>query len=368
MKKTKTRKPFNRLKISSAKRTLWIFGAGASHSSPYNTPLQKDLLDHFVTKKGPGPKSAEIFKIINDVLPGASASNVLLEELFSAYELRASHPRSSMEEVGKAKGAIHTLHGALAKAVMAYGPGSLPKWKPYQRNKQDAPYAELMEKLYPIDADAADIRKHGLVTMNYDIHLDRCVINMRLPAAGEMDVDYGIDFTDYRIPGSFERPRPRAILLLRPHGSLNWLRCLACRAIFTTVSKHADVSKRSLCSSCKTQKLDRILVHPSYLRNYSDPSLQIIWGRMQEELIASDRWVFVGYSLPDADVHLRDVLRHAFMARRRKPKVVWAGYRSPQDDGTWETERARYYAMFGDALRPWNATSGGFAEFVKKLY
>ena len=361
MKKKITRKPFDRLNLSSAKRTLWIFGAGASHSAPYNAPLQNELLD-FAAKKSPGAETSKIMKLIKDMLPGASVDDVRLEELFSAYELWASHPRSGTAEVMKAKKAIRTLQRALAKAVTAHGPGSHAKWKPHQRNNQAAPYAELMERLFPANAKKRDIRRHSLATMNYDIHLDRCVINMRLPAAGDVDVDYGIEFANYRIPGSFERPRSRAILLLRLHGSLNWLRCLACQAVFTTVSRQAAVKERKRCGFCKTTSLDRVLVHPSYLRDYSDPLLRMIWGRMQEELLVSDRWVFVGYSLPDTDVHLRDMLRHAF--RRKQPAVVWAGHRGD----TWDAELDRYHAMFGDALRPWNASGGGFADFVKRLY
>jgi hypothetical protein len=364
--------------LSSAKRTTWIFGAGASCTSPYNLPAQKQMLSYFMKRARPGNAAAQasladlrkrIEQLIKVVLPGAAPDTVILEDLFSAYELRASHARSTPEEAREAVEALQSLRQALFISVQEFGPGNLPKWLPYQRSGTPAPYAELLERLYQRRASPEAIRSHTLVTMNYDINLDRCALNMRASAAGAVDLDYGFELANYRMPNDFVRPSDRSILLLRLHGSINWIRCLACQAVFTTINRQANVDERQTCLLCRSESADRILVHPSYLRAYSDPILQIVWGRFQEELTSSERWVFIGYSLPDADVHLRDVLRHALHIRERNgdpTEVVWAGYRSSTDD-SWEPDRDRYHSMFGEALSPWNATGGGFADFVKAL-
>ena len=39
--------------LSKANKTIWIFGAGASFSKPYNVPIQANLLDTFTKIKPP---------------------------------------------------------------------------------------------------------------------------------------------------------------------------------------------------------------------------------------------------------------------------------------------------------------------------
>jgi len=331
------------------------------------------MLSHFMTRGRSGNDGAKanlkkirgsVKKLIVAALPGANYKTVVLEDLFSAYELQASHLRSTPDEVTEAGLAIRTLSEALFISVQEMGRGDAAKWLPHQRNETASPYAELLELLFPQGARDDQMQKHVLVTMNYDINIDRCALNMVAPVAGKIDLDYGFELADYRFSAGFRRPGNRAILLLRLHGSVNWLRCLACQAVFTTVTNQATIKERKDCPCCESHSLDRILVHPSYLRSYEDPILQLTWGRFQEELVSADRWIFVGYSLPDADIHLRDSLRHAMRTRGRRPtSVVWVGCRNPN----WKAERRRYKMMFGDKLVSWNATAGGFAEFLRCL-
>ncbi len=206
--------------------------------------------------------------------------------------------------------------------------------------------------------------------MNYDINLDRCIINMLNPSQGGLYLDYGIEFGDFRLPNSFTRPKERSVLLLRLHGGLNWLRCKACQAMFTTIDKHARVIATALCRLCKSPTLDQVIVPPSYTREYTDPVLNIIWGRLYEELVSSDRWVFIGYSLPTADVHFREVLRHSHRmrkARKKKTRVVWVGKRATGPDSNWDQLALNYYSVFKESVKAWNATPDGFAHFVRSI-
>jgi len=366
-------------KLNTANKTIWIFGAGASADAPYNVPLQGNLLNHFFNMKAPGNQrfkiefdrlKNEVVELCKLVQPGFPAEDAILEEVFSAYEIKAKSAYSTSDEVLHALNAIETLRRALRFSTQVYGNGQAAKWNPHKRNNKSASYAELLEKLYPLGCSDDHLKKHILVTMNYDINIDRCVINMLSRDQGELFVDYGIDFADYRLSNSFTRPGDRSVLLLRLHGGLNWIRCKACNSMFTTINKHANVVKTDKCKMCKCERLEQVLVHPSYTRSYSDPILQIIWGRFQEELVNSDRWVFIGYSLPTADVHLRELLRHSLSvrkSRRKKTKIIWVGKRSNNKDPKWLELAKSYFSVFEKNVKAWKATTGGFSYFVQEI-
>ena len=365
--------------LSKADKTIWVFGAGASFSKPYNVPIQANLLETFTKIKPPGSgkirdEFEKLKKSVEDackiILPGAALKNVTLEEVFSAFEIQSQANWATDDKKAMSRTAISDLRRMLVLTTGVRGRGNALKYKPHKRNNGTSPYAELLEKLFPVKCKNDVIRAHVLVTMNYDINLDRCLLNMRDSKCGGIDLDYGVEFADYRLSGSFERPGPRCVLLLRLHGGLNWKRCLACQALYTTVSSHANVLPRETCRMCGSERLDHVIVHPSFTRQYVDPVLQIVWGRLLEELRSADRWVFIGYSLPPADVHLRSLLRHAFNMRTdagKKTSVFWVGYRKSPDDDNWLNLGERFFHLFGNKAVAWEKAEEGFLGFVREL-
>jgi len=154
------------------------------------------------------------------------------------------------------------------------------------------------------------------------------------------------------------------------HGGLNWKRCLACQALFTTISSHANVLPREKCRMCGSERLDHVIVPPSFTRHYIDPVLQTIWGRLLEELRTADRWVFIGYSLPPADVHLRTLLRHAFNMRStagEKTSIYWIGFKGSEADKGWLSLGERFFHLFGDKAIAWEKAEEGFSGFVREM-
>lgn len=375
-KKTEVKlKTFDRLILHDCERTAWIFGAGASASKPYQVPVQNKLLERFfeMTRPGGAKLKAEfeglktrIEGYCKTVLPGVSCTHpkLSLEEVFSAYELAKKEPRSTLQEAIDADAAIRDLREAIRIATFVYGRGDAKKYQPHGRANVPSPYAELLEKLYPL---AAPTSSHVLITFNYDISLDRCAINLR-NSKTPIDLDYGIPLANHRTHGApkFAPPNTHpSVLLLRTHGALNWLRCFACQSVFTTVNRHAAVTEASECWCCGRPRLDYVLVHPSFLRSYSDPIIQIVWGRCQEELVRADRWIFIGYSLPSADVHFRELLRDCLRIRDKalkETKIIVVG-RGPLTKDTFDS----YEALFEARIEAWNATAEGFSDFVKAI-
>jgi hypothetical protein len=374
-KATKATKRFSRLSLADADRTAWIFGAGAS--VPYDVPVQAYLLDHFMRiRKGPrfernlDQLRRAVGAHCRRVLPGLAMDDaqLSLEEVFAAYELARSDRRSTEPERRFADAALRDLRDAVRYATFVFGPGNAHKFRPHDRAGTPSPYAELLEHTYPSDGTAARaVGRHAFVTFNYDINLDRCMINLREAAGVDVDLDYGVTLSNARCPGAptFDVPRPeRSALLLRMHGGLNWVRCWACHSIFTTVNKHADVREGKHCWACRRERIEHVIVHPSYLRAYDDPIIQLVWGRCQEELLRSDRWVLIGYSLPSADVHFRELLRDCLRQRgARRTEIVMVGRR----DKNFETTVQTYEWLFERSLRVWDATRGGFVDFVRAI-
>ena len=369
----------DRLELSQAQKTAWIFGAGASRSDPYAVPVQSELLQHFATMTRPGTKGlqAKLQELrervrghCQRIQPGLAfdSTNLSLEEVFSAYELVLANPASSQERLN-AEGAVRDLGDALRQATLVFGPGNAAKFKPYARDGTPSPYAELVEKLFPKTDPQASLKKHPLITFNYDINLDRCLINRR--AVVDVDLDYGIPLANERSPGApqFDPPRPdRSTLLLRLHGGLNWIRCQACQSCFVTVNKQAAVKEDDKCWTCGGQRLAYILVYPSFLRTYSDPLIQLVWGRCHEELVRADRWVFIGYSLPTADVHFRQLLRDCLRIRKEEnlqTSVVLVG-KEPELSSKDVVSYQHLFEGSPAELLVWKATTRGFSDFVDK--
>lgn len=375
-----------KLSLKDGVRTAWVFGAGAS--VPYGVPTQAGLLKHFMTaplsgKRGSAGVHAKVKErrvrvqsICRQVYAGWDAGDprVALEELFAANELVRDDPRSTTKEADTARKALRDLLLAMRFAVITRGVSDGVRWCPFGRDGTTSPYAELLEHLFPEGTEDAD--SHFFVTLNYDVNLDRCVINMR-GSATDLDIDYGVTFANSRYETNpdvpkFAEPRPGAVLVLRPHGGLTWFRCLACRSVFTTLGRQKQIPRGNVCWACWAKRVDYVLVHPSYSRRYDDPLLSAIWGRVYEELVKSDRWVFVGYSLPSADYHFRALLRHALAERDRRKEetsVVHVGVKDASRAGSiesFESAVATYEAMFDRRLSVWDATKDGFADFASK--
>ncbi len=109
------------------------------------------------------------------------------------------------------------------------------------------------------------------------------------------------------------------------------------------------------------------MVYPSFLRSYNDPALQLVWGRAAEEFVRASRWVFIGYSLPPADVHLRELLRDSLRCRRERHEETDICVVGRQSGEELAQMVAAYVATFGSDIRAWNATANGFGDFPAAL-
>jgi len=169
------------------------------------------------------------------------------------------------------------------------------------------------------------ISKSDLVLdFNYDLLLDEA-----LRAANKLD-DFGycIEFFRVKENKNWKKPEGKETLeLFKLHGSLNWLRCIECSAIFlvrepNTPKKRFDPSSLAeiQCPRCRaTKSLIRLLLPPIQTKEYNVEPYRFLWRHAAQSLKGVRRIAFLGYSFANTDFATRSLLRrisyHASMDR-----------------------------------------------------
>ena len=171
----------------------------------------------------------------------------------------------------------------------------------------------------------------SIVTTNWDIMAERCLQRQ------------GILFFYARDQTDTEglRVSPKGVAVMKLHGSGNWGYCDCCRRLLTAdidlgkvvvhynwLLEHEDFElfdggkevARSLvpeyraCFACGGRIAIRIATF-SYRKHLDVPAFQTIWDEARACLAGAQRWLFVGYSMPEADIEIRHLLKTAQLAR-----------------------------------------------------
>ncbi len=145
------------------------------------------------------------------------------------------------------------------------------------------------------------------------------------------------------------------VTLLMLHGSANWIYCDSCRRLYVGESNDGKAALhaliyidtddfRELCPDnkvvinlvCKTPRQPKKCIHCgnrlsariatfSYRKEVSIPQFQTVWQQAYSTLRDSDTWLFIGYSMPEADFEFRHLLKSAEKAAPNpnpKPKNI----------------------------------------------
>jgi hypothetical protein len=145
-----------------------------------------------------------------------------------------------------------------------------------------------------------------IVSFNWDLVLDHLVFD-------DIGADsYGLTETLGTGP-----------VLLKPHGSLNWYKGTQLRHI--SEGKRVEIfhsSNKSRCvhafllprgvKSKSGKRYDPLIIPPTYLKNFKPTIFQRLWNHCTEVLSTTGKIVFLGYSLPAADLHAQFIFRCAF--------------------------------------------------------
>lgn len=157
--------------------------------------------------------------------------------------------------------------------------------------------------------------------------------------------DYTFENDGSRIPSTLVKAQGYYNLkLLKLHGSINWLVCPKCGRVYTDYRKNIALKEigtlqksEQYCRVCEGQidcgenapRLESLIITPTYLKEFNNLHLQNIWYNAYIDLTEADEIVFIGYSLPDADFEMKNLLKRA-VGKHVALKVVLRKEDNPQ--------------------------------------
>lgn len=222
-------------------------------------------------------------------------------------------------------------------------------------------HRKLVGKLH----DAKILKNITFVSTNYDIIIDNALTELY----GEgVDLDYGVEFRNFERPDDWKRPRRESrIALFKPHGSLNWLFCPTCNELEITPKEKGVVTRlisdfsKAACKECESVYMP-LIVPPTFYKDLNNVFLSSIWNRTDIALRKVDHIVFCGYSFPDADIHIKYLLKRAQTNRRITQKFTVINNYPGKSPKNCEEEEYRYKRFLGNKV---NYLKMSFEEFAE---
>ncbi len=227
------------------------------------------------------------------------------------------------------------------------------------------------------------------IVLNWDTVLEKYLIKM-MP---DFEIEYRNDGIlwgegEERKSGALLNGKNRIIKVLKLHGSSNWLYCDNCRSLYydlfddVSLIKKAGFQRNDLnifpelkkfeselfqsenCMVCQ----DRISSHIAtfrYRKSFRTNSFPSVWDSAEEVLNKADRWVFIGYSLPDADYEFKHLLK---IAQLKTAHIVNKQLSIDLVLESSENTVDKYRCFFGDKLGVFcNEGLKGYVDKIKKL-
>ncbi|GJL61234.1 MAG: hypothetical protein NPIRA03_40910 [Nitrospirales bacterium] len=151
------------------------------------------------------------------------------------------------------------------------------------------------------DEDAA------VLSFNWDLILDHMLFPQGISSEG-----YGLSNNNSSGP-----------LLLKPHGSLNWYEGNQINkvkdekriTIFGKENEDDSIGAFRFPRAIKSKVGKRytpLIIPPTYLKDFARPLFSRLWEKSTEILSTAKKLVFLGYSLPTADLHAQFIFRCGF--------------------------------------------------------
>jgi hypothetical protein len=216
---------------------------------------------------------------------------------------------------------------------------------------------------------ANELQNVVFVSTNYDILIDNALTDQY---KNDFDLDYGIDFRNFSRSDDWVRPRlNRRVQLFKPHGSLNWLYCRACGVMELTPKEKGVIwlisqLEKSTCDRCGTM-YSPLIVPPTFYKDMNNVFLTSIWNQTDITLQSVQHIIFCGYSFPDADIHIKYLLKRA-QTNRREPlrfTVINNHDRKKQDDR--DQEQYRYKRFLGRGVDYTGLSFEDFADIPTRV-
>lgn len=291
-------------------RTVYIFGAGASHGM--GTPLLAgfiDAADDLRRSSWPITRTDFdlVFDVINQRLPTLHAKSTQdiqnLETVFNLIEmgeLLGRFPKTEPEELRRLSKAIRTVLSETIEFTSRFTYSfSERHWSP------PSGYNQIVAECFPRNTAAPG--DFAFITFNYDIGLDFALAEHAIP------YDYSL--------GQIERTDK--VPLLKLHGSLNWCATsgpddIGALQIPTILEQNGPPKQTSVGNISLPLQIKRsfhllrpgmapdetpsaTLIPPTWNKTQFHRTFQTIWQRAAKELSEASEIIVIGYSYPLAD-------------------------------------------------------------------
>lgn len=143
-------------------------------------------------------------------------------------------------------------------------------------------------------------KEDTIITFNYDLVLEKVVTSLG------HQYRYGVD----------EKLSNDERLILKLHGSLNWINCDKCGP----VNRHDKIltyesDSKETCPLCQSKKIEPILIPPLIYKDsyYNDQFygelVRESWALASEELSKATKIIFIGFSLADDDAYAQELFK-----------------------------------------------------------
>jgi hypothetical protein len=211
---------------------------------------------------------------------------------------------------------------------------------------------------------AERLRDCVFVSTNYDILIDNALDE---EYDYDCDVDYGVEFRNFERANDWKRPRRnRSVFLFKPHGSLNWLFCPTCNELEITpkeksvVTRLISITADTTCRHCGGIYVP-LIVPPTFYKDMNNSFLSAIWNQTGIALRKVDHIIFCGYSFPDADIHIKYLLKRAQTNRTTPLEFTVINNHSKKKAKEKQDEKYRFERFLGRRV---NFTELSFSEFA----
>jgi hypothetical protein len=104
------------------------------------------------------------------------------------------------------------------------------------------------------------------------------------------------------------------------------------------------------CLYCKSPTAP-IVIPPTFFKVMDNFHLQSVWREAEEALLQAKQLVFCGYSLPDADMHVKYLLKRTEVNRTKPIDVFIVNEHAKKRRAERREEKARYVRMFSKTNR-----------------
>lgn len=224
--------------------------------------------------------------------------------------------------------------------------------------------ADLHRRLVSALQNAAELRNVAFVSTNYDILIDNALTEEHEHGT---DLDYGVEFRNFDKPGDWRCPvLDSRVQLFKPHGSLNWLFCPTCNELEITPKEKGVVTRlisdfvHATCQHCGSV-FSPLIVPPTFYEDLNNVFLSTIWNRTDVTLRKVKRIIFCGYSFPDADIHIKYLLKRAQTNRVVPLRITVINNHPGKKPSEARQEQDRYERFLGGSV---NYTPNSFEEFA----